>query len=121
MEAGDEENVQSGGKDPTGGLAGICKGCGGRLAPGQKFCPECGTPAGGRKAGAAPKRAAAGAVDGRKYDEAVRMGREVEEWSQLNDMGPGCLDPLAFVGGPPIAGLVFFAAAAKFTFLHLFL
>lgn len=114
-DAGDEGEKKSlsGGRDQSGGAAGFCKGCGGKLEPGHKFCPECGTPVGGRKAGVPPKRAAAGTVDGRKYDEAVRMGREVEEWSQLNDMGPGCLDPIAFLGGPPIAGLVFFAAAAK--------
>ena len=112
---GDEgkETVQSGGKGQTGGAAGFCKGCGGRLEPGQKFCPECETPVGGRKAKPSVKRTAPDAVDRRKYDEAVRMGREVEEWGHLNDMGPGCLDPIAFVGGPPIAGLVFFAAAAK--------
>lgn len=91
----------------------VCTGCGGQLEPGQKFCPECGTPAGGRKTGTPPKRAASDAVSGRKYDEAMRMGQEVEEWSQLNDIGPGCLDPIAFAGGPPIAGLVLFAAAAK--------
>jgi hypothetical protein len=108
------------GKGPPGGAAVFCGGCGGRLEPGQKFCPECGTPAGGRKAGAPPKHAAPDTVSGRKYDEAVRMGREVEEWSQLNDMGPGCLDPIAFAGGPPIAGLVFFAAAAKWHHLWYF-
>ena len=99
-----------GGKGPTGEPAGFC---GGKLEPGQKFCPECGTPAGGRKVVSVPKRTPPDTVSGRKYDEAVRMGQEVEEWSHLNDMGPGCLDPIAFAGGPPVAGLVFFAAAAK--------
>ena len=120
MGAGDEEKVQSGGRAQPGVAAGFCKGCGGKLEPGQKFCPECGTPVGGRKAGAPPKCAASDTVSGRKYDEAVRMGQEVEEWSQLNDMGPGCLDPIAFAGGPPIAGLVFFAAAAKWNDLWYF-
>lgn len=89
----------------------FCPGCGGKLEVGQKFCPECGTAVGGRKAGSSPGRAAGCATDTRKYDEAVRMGQEVEEWGHLNDMGPGCLDPIAFVGGPPVAGVVFFCGA----------
>ncbi len=63
------------------------------------------------KAGAGAVGKAEKGVDARKYDEAVRMGQEVEEWGHLNDMGLGCLDPIAFVGGPPVAGVVFFCGA----------
>ena len=65
----------------------------------------------GGRTGKTPVREAGNGADTRKYDEAVRMGQEVEEWSHLNDLGPGCLDPIAFVGGPPVAGLVFFCGA----------
>ena len=108
-----EQKRQDGEKeaDRTEADVRFCPDCGGKLGAGQKFCPECGTPVAGRKAGPPPVRAAGYATDTRKYDEAVRMGQEVEEWGHLNDMGPGCLDPIAFVGGPPVAGVVFFCGA----------
>lgn len=100
-----------------------CTGCGGKLEPGQKFCPECGAPVGGRKAEGLPGRGAQDTVAGGKYDEAVRMGQEVETWGHLNKMDPGCigcLDPVTFLGGPPLAGLVFFCGAYYWRELRVF-
>lgn len=85
----------------------FCPHCGGKLEAGQKFCPECGTPVGGRKAGPPPVRAAGRAADARKYDEAVRMGQEIEgqavDWANFS----GCLiDPV--FGGLPLMIACFF-------------
>lgn len=98
------QKLHSGGRGQTGVTANICSKCGGRLEPGQKFCPECGTPAGGKTPPESVKRAALDSVDGRKYDEAVRVGMEVEEWTHLNNIGLGCLDPLAW-SALPIIGI----------------
>lgn len=85
----------------------FCAACGGKLEAGQKFCPECGTPVGGRKAGPPPVRAAGRMADARKYDEAVRMGQEIEgqavDWANFS----GCLiDPV--FGGLPLMIACFF-------------
>ena len=85
----------------------FCPDCGGKLGVGQKFCPECGTAVGGRKAGSSPGRAAGCATDTRKYDEAVRMGQEIEgqavDWANFS----GCLiDPV--FGGLPLMIACFF-------------
>lgn len=92
--------------NPEAGVR-FCPTCGGKLEVGQKFCPECGTPVGGRKAGPPPVRAAGCATDTRKYDEAVRMGQEIEGqavgWANFS----GCLiDP--FFGGLPLMIACFF-------------
>ena len=86
---------------------GYCPQCGGKLEAGQKFCPECGTPVAGRKAGPPPVRAAGRTADARKYDEAVRMGQEIEGqavgWANFS----GCLiDPV--FGGLPLMIACFF-------------
>lgn len=90
-----------------------CAACGGKLEAGQKFCPGCGAPVGGRKEEEPPVQAAEKGSDAQNYDEAVRLGKEVDKLAGgAIDVARYLVLPLLLAGvflGPE---LLFFVLAA---------
>lgn len=78
-----------------------CAACGGKLEAGQKFCPGCGAQVGGRKEEEPPVQAAEKGSDAQNYDEAVRIGKEVDNLAGgAIDLAGGWINPM--FGGIPL-------------------
>lgn len=87
-------------KDPAG-EANVCAACGGKLEAGQKFCPGCGAQVAGRKEEEPPVQAAEKGSDAQNYDEAVRIGKEVDNLAGgAIDLAGGWINPM--FGGIPL-------------------
>ena len=99
-------------KEPEG-EANVCPKCSGKLEAGQKFCPECGAPVGGRKEEEPPVQVAEKGSDAQNYDEAVRLGKEVDKLVGGEiDMARYLVSPLLLAGIFLCPELLFFVLAA---------